>query len=467
MILGFGSVRLLEKLGIQPLMYHLNEGHCSFSSLQRIRILMHTGQSFEEALEKVRSSTLFTTHTPVPAGHDVFAFNLVNTYFVNLINEFGRENFFSLGSYDLGAGTGFNMTVLGMKSSYHCNAVSKIHQKLTISMFKPLLDDLKIEYGKNFNNIVALTNGVHVQSFVSETITEMFNLAKESWIATHDDYNAWVEILESLPNNIIWEFHLKAKDRLFRLIRETARRKLHAGEWDSQQALVSGSLLDPKVLTIGFARRFATYKRATLIFTDLQRLKRLLNNPHQPVQFVFAGKSHPLDDNGKKLIQEIVNHTKNPELNNRIAFIEDYDLAIAKILIQGVDIWLNTPLKPNEACGTSGMKASLNFIPNLSILDGWWAEGYNGENGWAINPENETNSDRSAQDWIDAKSLYEILENQVIPLFYDRQPDNFIPDGFIEIMKQAMVTAMTKFSSRRMVKDYIDNLYISIIKNSI
>ena len=466
MILGFGAVRLIEKLGIKPLMFHLNEGHCAFSSFERIRQNMKNGLSFELALKDVRSKTLFTTHTPVPAGHDVFPFNLINTYFMKLLNEIGKNNLFSLGTYNVGTGNGFNMTVLGIRTSNHYNAVSKLHREITLSMFQPLWKELIDTYGKQFNEIAAVTNGVHVPSFVSETFYELFNIVKDDWILSHDNQQTWLEMLDTLTNNDIWEYHNTAKERLFRLIRETARRKLQSREWTPEMALISGALFDPKVLTIGFARRFATYKRATLIFTDFQRLKRLVNDQHRPIQVVFAGKAHPSDDTGKRLIQEIVNNAKNPEMNNRIAFIEDYDLLISKILLQGVDIWLNNPIRPNEASGTSGMKASLNFIPNISSLDGWWAEGYNQENGWAINSQNQSNPDRSAQDWIDAKSLYEILENEVIPAFYDRQPDNNIPQTFIEIMRKSLFTTMTNFSAKRMLKEYIRNFYVPIIENS-
>ncbi|MFW9929126.1 MAG: alpha-glucan family phosphorylase [Candidatus Thorarchaeota archaeon] len=466
MILGFGAVRLLEKLNIKPLMFHLNEGHCSFSSIERIRQHINQGMTFEQALESVRKTTVFTTHTPVPAGHDVFPFNLMNTYFSKIINELGQKNLFSLGTYDVGTGIGFNMTVLGIKSSYHYNAVSKIHREVTLSMFEPLWKELKEQYGEKFNEIIAVTNGVHVPSFVSEVFYELFNIVKDNWVTIHDDKQTWLDMLDTITNNDIWEYHITAKERLFRLIRETARIKLQNGEWDSQMALVSGALLDPKVLTIGFARRFATYKRATLIFTDFNRLMRLVNDTYRPIQIVFSGKAHPSDDNGKKFIQEIINNAKNPKLANRVAFIEGYDLAISKIMLQGVDIWLNNPLKPNEASGTSGMKASLNFIPNFSVLDGWWAEGYNKENGWAINPQNQTNPDRSAQDWIDAKSLYEILENEIIPAYYNMEANENIPQRFIEIMRKSIFTAMTQFSAKRMLKEYAQNLYIPIIENS-
>ncbi|MHA2062494.1 MAG: alpha-glucan family phosphorylase, partial [Candidatus Sifarchaeia archaeon] len=458
------------RLGIEPAMYHLNEGHSSFSSIERIRQLIREKKiSFEDALLAVRQSTLFTTHTPVPAGHDVFPFRLMDSYFSKTIAELGTENFYSLGSYDFnqGAGMSFNMTALGMRTASRINAVSSLHRDISEKMFSNLWVQLKQKYGEKFNPLVHVTNGAHVASFVSETLQQFFNMVNDEWMAKHDDPVFWEQMLDRhvITDYDIWEYHRSTKEQLFDSIRETCRSNIQNGIWNMEMALISGALLDPKILTIGFGRRFATYKRATLIFSDVKRLKKIVNDPYRPVQFIFAGKAHPADDPGKALIQQIVNYAKNPELGHRIVFLENYDLVLAKTMLQGVDVWLNTPLKPNEASGTSGMKASMNFIPNLSILDGWWVEGYNGENGWVINPANKEENSREAQDWNDARSLYDILENEIIPLYYDSDPDN-IPFNWIKVLRQALLSNMPRFSARRMLKEYSRELYAKCLANN-
>ncbi len=466
LLLGFGSVRLFNKIGIKPAMYHLNEGHCSFSSVERIReLIVDGGMDFTAALQSVRKKTLFTTHTPVPAGHDVFPFWLIDTYFSGVAQELGKDNLYSLGSYDLGhgAGVGFNMTVLGMRTSTRFNAVAKLHKEISSKMFAPLFSELKNKYD-DFHPLDHVTNGTHVPSFVSQIYQNLFSMVNEDWLSYHDDPKFWERMLDKyvITDYEIWEYHLRAKQRLFERMRENSRENLQEGYWDKEMALVNGALLDPNVLTVGFARRFATYKRACLIFSDFKRLKKIVNDPYRPVQFIFTGKAHPADDAGKSLIQQIFNHARNPELGHRIAFIENYDLKTAKALLQGVDIWLNNPIRFNEASGTSGMKASMNFIPNFSILDGWWDEGYNRKNGWVINPENKEEKSRGAQDWNDAKSLYDVLENDIIPLFYDFEAKN-IPFQWVRVMREAALTVLPHFSARRMLKDYSKKLYTAIL----
>ena len=457
MILGLGAVRLFNKLKIKPSMYHLN---CSFSAIERIYNLLDEGKSFDDAVIEVRNHTVFTTHTPVPAGHDSFPFNLVETYFNEIyISKIGRENFFSLGRYRFEGNSfeGFNMSALGIRTAKQVNAVSKLHEEVSREMFQPLWDEINAKYNES-NTITHITNGVHVPSFVAEHIQDFLTMVDANWRDYYDDEDYWrkdLQKLGSVSNSQLWDVHTKSKNRLFRLIRETARNKIRSGEWNTEMAMISGVLFDPKVLTIGFARRFATYKRATLIFKDLDRLEKLVTDEYRPIQLVFAGKAHPNDDLGKKLIQDVYNYAKDKKFAHRIAFIEDYGLASAKMLLQGVDIWLNNPLRPNEASGTSGMKASCNFVPNFSILDGWWAEGYNQKNGWAINPENKAVED---QDSFDADSIYDTLEKVIVPLFYNT--DNFgTPNNFIEIMREAFISVLPTFSSRRMVKDYVKNLY--------
>jgi starch phosphorylase len=465
MILGFGAVQLFEKLGIQPDVWHLNEGHCAFSSIERIIKLMNNKNlSFEEALNEIRQNTVFTTHTPVPAGHDVFPFHLVESYFMNPIGMIGRENFFSLGTFDFekeGGSSGFNMTALGMRTSKRFNGVSKLHWNVSEKMFLRLWDELKNKY-KDFEPLTYITNGIHVPSFVSPHFKDMFEMTDEEWEKKHDDPNFWKldqPMMETITDNMIWEYHKVAKLRLMSYIRETARQKIKSGEWDCTHSIVNGALLDPDVLTFGFARRFATYKRATLIFTDFNRLSHLLNDEYRPIQIIFAGKAHPADDPGKRLIQEVIHNAKMKEIGHRVAFIENYDLVSAKLLFQGVDVWLNTPLRPNEASGTSGMKAACNFVPNLSVLDGWWAEGYNFRNGWAINPTNKEFADNTTQNWFDANTLYEILENEIIPAYYDCDSSG-IPIKWVAYMRHALISAIPIFTARRMLKEYAQNLYI-------
>ncbi|MFX1508493.1 MAG: alpha-glucan family phosphorylase, partial [Promethearchaeota archaeon] len=465
LLLGFGSVRLFNKIGIKPAIYHLNEGHCSFSSIERIReLIVDQGMDFNSAMQLVRKKTLFTTHTPVPAGHDVFPFWMIDTYFGVLAQELGKDNLYSLGSYDFGSGAGYNMTVLGMRTASRFNAVAKLHREVTLKMFAPLFAELENKYD-DFHPLDYVTNGTHVPSFVSQIYQEMYSLVDEEWLSKQDDQKFWDQMLDKYVTTDyqIWEYHLRAKLRLFERMRENSRENLQEGYWDKEMALVNGALLDPTVLTIGFARRFATYKRACLIFSDLKRLKKIINDPYRPVQFIFTGKAHPADDAGKSLIQQIFNHARSPELGHRIAFIENYDLKTAKALLQGVDVWLNNPIRYREASGTSGMKASMNFIPNFSILDGWWDEGYNGKNGWAINPENIEKKNRGAQDWNDAKSFYSILENEIIPLFYDY--DSNIPFEWIRVMREAAMTTLPHFSARRMLKDYSRKLYTALLAN--
>ncbi|MFX1511168.1 MAG: alpha-glucan family phosphorylase, partial [Promethearchaeota archaeon] len=450
-------------------LFHLNEGHCSFSSIERIRqLITNKGLNFDNALNEVRSKTVFTTHTPVPAGHDVFPLWLINTYFREIIDEIGKENFYSLGSYDFGSGegNGFNMTVLGIKTAYYTNAVSKLHLEVTNKMFQPLISGLKTKYS-NFKLMKSITNGVHVPSFLSEIYQRMFRTIDDNWLDHQDEPAFWDKILDkdTISDSQVWEYHLAAKRRLFKLIRENARNNQKSGYWNSEIALASGALLDPDVLTVGFARRFTTYKRAALLFSDFERLKKMIEDPYRPIQFIFAGKAHPNDDEGKLLIQQIYNYAKDPDLGYRIAFIENYDLKTAKILLQGVDVWLNTPRRYNEASGTSGMKACLNFIPNLSILDGWWAEGHNGLNGWAINPQNIEEKNMIAQDWTDAQSLYHILENQIIPVYYDSEPEG-VPFNWIKVMREAVRSTLPFFSARRMLKEYSLKLYAEILSNS-
>jgi len=454
-VLGIGGLRVVRALGIQPLAYHLNEGHSSFLVLERARELVEGGLSFEEAQEQIKATTLFTTHTPVAAGHDVFHYHLVEKYFHNYWPRLGlsREDFLALGHHANNR-HGFNMTALAMHMCGRRNAVSELHGEVSRRMWQSLWpekeeDEIPIDH---------VTNGIHVPSWIGGAMHRLYRRhISPDWVESHDDPRLWERITD-VPDDELWEAHTHLKGKLITFMRERSRRRRMEGQMTPEQVLCSGTFLDPDALTIGFARRFATYKRATLLFHDLERLKRMLHDRYRPVQFIFSGKAHPADDAGKRLLQEIYNTAKDPSTGGRIAFIEDYDMQVARYLVQGVDVWLNTPRRPHEASGTSGQKVALNGIPNLSVLDGWWAEGYNGANGWAINPAEEY-EDRRAQDAADAELLYSLLENEVVPLFYERDADD-VPRSWVRVMKEAVRTAVPVFCTRRMVKEYTEKFYV-------
>jgi len=455
-ILGIGGVRALRALGASPSVWHLNEGHAGFVVLQRIREFVDQGSSFESALEEVRRTTVFTTHTPVPAGHDAFNFQLVEKHLAGAWGSLGplRSRFLALGEHDSGGGPQFNMTALALRASASVNGVSQLHGEVTRQMWSSIWPDkahtdLPIKF---------ITNGVHVPTWVSNDMGQLF--AKhlgEDWIERHDDPALWDRIL-SVPDEELWRVRLSLRNYLFSFIRQRARALWSQDRLSSSRVQAAGTLLDSDALTIGFARRFTGYKRPDLVFRDPERLARILTAPGRPVQIVFAGKSHPADDTGKHRLQGVYHHALDPAFAGRIAFVEDYDLHVAHFLVQGCDIWLNNPRKPLEASGTSGMKASINGVPHMSIGDGWWAEAYNGKNGWLIDGGN-TSGDEGAVDAADADALYRLLEEQVVPAFYDRGSD-FIPHRWLQIVKESIRTVAPQFSTRRMVKEYVERMYL-------
>lgn len=454
-ILGIGGLRVLRAAGLDPVVYHLNEGHSAFATLERTRELVESGLAFDEARGAVQASTVFTTHTPVPAGHDVFPFELVDKYFHSYWNSLGidREQFLQLGCCE-SKDQAFNMTVLALHMSGYRNGVSKLHGRVSRAMWRAAWPEL----GEDEVPITHVTNGVHVPSWVGEAMNRIYRKhLGPDWLDRHDEPVLW-ERLADVPDDELWAAHLHLKRKLMTLIRERTRRRRMAGQMDAEQVLCAGTFLDPDALVIGFARRFATYKRAALVLQDVERLKRLLHDPYQPVQFIFAGKAHPADEEGKRLLQRVYQAAKDPAMGGRIAFVEDYDLQVARYLVQGVDVWLNTPRIPHEASGTSGQKAAINGIPNLSILDGWWAEGYAGSNGWAIGATQEPGAE-PASDAEDAESLYRLLEDEVVPLFYRRDADS-VPRGWVHLMKEAIRTAAPIFCARRMVKEYTERFYV-------
>ncbi|UCE14119.1 MAG: alpha-glucan family phosphorylase [Candidatus Heimdallarchaeota archaeon] len=451
-VLGFGAVRILSHLGYKPEIYHLNEGHTSFVALELLRREMaENGLTFEEAIQIVKKKIIFTTHTPVPAGHDQFAFDLVSKYFQKYWEGLGinREKFLTLGAFDWGYGQGprFNMTALGIRLSRYQNAVSKLNREVSREMWTELFSTPEFE---DLPLIEYVTNGIHVPTWISPPFQTLYKkYLGKNWLKRQDDPDLW-EKIDDIPDEDLWFCREKAKDRMFIFLRERARIKRIEENKDSRQTLAAGALLDPHTLTIGFARRFATYKRAQLIFQDIERLKKNLLDPYTPVQIIFAGKAHPADDPGKSVLQQIYKKAIDPSIGGRVAFIEDYDMQVGRYLVQGCDIWLNTPQKPFEASGTSGMKAAINGGINFSILDGWWPESYDGSNGWFIGgkePENQ-------QDVFDANSFYDILENEVRPLFYHRY-GNGIPTDWIKVVRNSIKSVTPAFSARRMLKEYV------------
>ena len=454
-VLGIGGVRVLRALGIEPAVWHLNEGHAAFVALQRIRELVERGSSFDAALEEVRQSTVFTTHTPVPAGHDAFPFQLVEKHLAGCWGEMGqyRQRFLALGEYDNGGGPQFNMTALAMRTAAHINGVSALHGEVTREMWQPIWPDVSREKVP----VKSITNGVHVPTWIAGPILELFNRhLGPNWLDRHDDPDFW-EQLSDIPDGDIWAARRTLRDELFVFIRERLRQRWASERVNPLQIVRGGSMLDPQALTIGFARRFAAYKRPELIFHDSARLARILTSSDRPVQIVFAGKAHPADDPAKHQLQQVFRRTLDPAFAGRVAFIDDYDLHVAHCLVGGCDVWLNNPRKPLEASGTSGMKASLNGVPHLSIGDGWWAEGYQGRNGWLI--ESHTNrDDHAATDAADADALYRLLEEQIVPAFYERD-EHQVPRRWIEIVREAMRSNLPQFSARRMLKQYITEMY--------
>jgi starch phosphorylase len=461
-ILGIGGVRVLKVLGIKPSVWHANEGHTAFMMIERVRQKMEEGMTFDEASRSVRESTVFTTHTPVPSGHDVFSAQLVEKYLGGYLSSFGigMESFLGLGRADSADNQSFNMTAFALHMAAHRNAVSELHGQVTRKMWHTMWPDLQ----ENKVPILHVTNGIHVPTWVSREFDQLFdNYMGKDWLQRRDDSDVWEGIL-NIPDKEFWEVRQLLKNKLIDNILERAQRNWADGKMTAQQILTSGVLLHPKVFTIGFARRFTAYKRATLLYYDLERLKALVRDRWRPVQIVFAGKSHPDDHPSKQLLRQVYEVASSPDCLGRIVFIEDYDIHIAHYLTQGVDVWLNTPRRLNEACGTSGMKASMNGVPHLSVRDGWWHEGYNGKNGWAIGSGPEM-AYSDEEDKTDAEALYRLLEEQIVPMYYDRDRSG-LPLKWIAIAKEAMRTTVSSFCARRMMKEYIEKMYSIALKPS-
>ncbi|MBL7209243.1 MAG: alpha-glucan family phosphorylase [Dehalococcoidia bacterium] len=455
-VLGIGGVRALRALGIEPAIWHANEGHTAFMMLERVRELVENGLAFAEAASRVRATTVFTTHTPTPAGNDVFSLDLMEKHFHRYWDTLGlnRDTFLELGMQESDK-TVFNMTVLGLRMADQRNGVSQLHGGVCRRMWHSLWPDVE----EKDVPIGSVTNGIHVPTWAAPQMARLYRrYLAQDWLKRHDDPALWQQVLD-IPDEDLWAVRRWLKYKLISSVRDRARKRWSEDHVPPVQALAMGALLDTEVLTLGFSRRFTDYKRAALILHDADRLKRILCNELRPVQIIFAGKAHPDDERGKQLIQEAYNVAKDPEFGGRIAFVEDYDMHMARYLVHGTDAWLNTPRRLEEASGTSGQKAALSGVLNLSVLDGWWYEGYNGVNGWAIR-EDVGIFDSPDQDKSDAEELYSLLEEKVVPLYYDRDM-NGVPHGWITVIKEAIRSNAPLFSARRMAKEYTEKMYLT------
>ena len=459
-ILGIGGVRVLRALGITPGCWHANEGHAAFMLLERVRELVVGGASFEAAREEVRRTTIFTTHTPVPAGHDRFDVEQVRGCAgADFLADFGdaREDALATGVRPLQSPTVFEMTVLALRLAGHVNGVAKRHGAVSREIWRDLWGDRPVDEVP----IGSITNGVHLATWLANPMMRLFDHhLGHDWGMRLEDPEIWDAVM-GLDARELWSTHKELKSVLVHHLREEARRRWTHEYREAAQVVAAGALADPSAFTIGFARRFATYKRADLLFRDKQRLKKILTDPRRPVQLIISGKAHPADDPGKEVLQSLYHFARDPMFEGRVVFLEDYGMQLAHMLVQGVDLWLNVPLVPREACGTSGMKAALNGVPQLSTLDGWWEEGYTGRNGWAI-PKARADEDADA---VDAEHLYRLLEDEVVPMWYDRDSHG-VPRAWMQRMKESIRVAGKRFTARRMLQEYAERYYAPILSKA-
>ena len=463
-LLGMGGLRALRMLGYNPSVWHMNEGHSAFLILERASELVAGGRSTEEALKVVRATNIFTTHTPVAAGNDEFPLWLTDKYFSHIWPELKltRDQFIDLARHKVQWGDTFSMPMLALRYSAASNAVSELHGKVARRMWHEMWPDLREDQVP----IGHITNGIHTNTWLARRMGILYDrYLGPDWRDHIQEGEVWDQI-NSIPDEQLWSVRRHLKRKLVAYLHDLARYRWMKGGVHPVQTLAAGVLLDPNALTIGFARRFAPYKRANLILRDMDRLLGLLNRPGMPVQIIFAGKSHPDHESGKLLIQEVYRAVKNSRGGGRLVFVEEYDMNLARYLVQGVDIWLNTPRRPNEASGTSGQKAALNGALNFSVLDGWWREGYNGKNGWAIGEDREyDNPDQ--QDQADSDSLIEILENEIIPLYYTERTADGMPVEWISRIKESIRTLAPQFSMRRMVIEYLETMYLTPMRKPV
>lgn len=457
-LLGIGGVRALRALHIIPNVCHMNEGHAAFLALERIRLVMEKRKiSFNESKEIVRAGNVFTTHTPVEAGIDHFPSDMLDKYFAKYIKSFGlsRDEFLGLGRQNpRDQFETFCMAVLALKLAGHANGVSQLHGEVSRAMWKNTWPELPEEQLP----LTSITNGVHTRTWMSGQMAQLLiRYLGTRWLEDSTDHNVWRRVAK-IPDAELWRTRQSTRERLVDFARRRLKGQLQQVGATAKEIATADEVLDPEVLTIGFARRFATYKRGTLLLRDLDRLDRILNNSDMPVQIIFAGKAHPHDTEGKELIRQIVQVSHQERFRHRIVFIEDYDMEVARYLVQGVDVWLNTPRRPLEASGTSGMKVAFNAGLNLSVLDGWWCEGYQGNNGWAIG-KGEVYEDVEYQNQVESRALYDLLEKEVVPHFYERSSDG-VPRSWIATMKSSLQSLCPVFSTDRMVEEYAQLSYI-------
>lgn len=459
-VLGIGGVRALEAMGIPGKIYHMNEGHSAFLALERIRMqLAKTNMTFDEARQHVMATNIFTTHTPVPAGIDMFPPELVARFFRNYYPSLNldEEGFLALGREDVAnRKQGFSMAVLAIRLADTYNGVSQLHGDVSRRMWHNIWPGVPVPEVP----IKSVTNGIHTRTWLSPEIVYVLDrYLGEPWQNDPADQTVWEDVV-SIPDEELWRAHERCREKLVVWARQQLREQLTRRGATFEAINAADAVFDPEALTIGFARRFATYKRGALLLRDIERLKRLLEDTKRPIQFIFAGKAHPADHEGKELIKSIVNFARDPAFRRKFAFIENYDMNVARYLVQGVDVWLNTPRRPYEASGTSGMKAAANGVLNCSVLDGWWVEGYamDPSVGWAIG-HGENYSDPNYQDQIESQALYDILEQQIIPTFYNRGIDG-VPHEWVRRMKQCMRILAPTFSTNRMVREYAESFYI-------
>ncbi|MBI4979229.1 MAG: alpha-glucan family phosphorylase [Spirochaetes bacterium] len=456
-LLGVGGVRAFKKLGIEPTVYHMNEGHSAFLTIERMRMyVQEKNLSLFDAAQIVYATSVFTTHTPVPAGNDSFTSALMHKYFTEYVERFGLkiDRFLRWGRQNPDdVNENFCMTVLALNCSAFANGVSKLHGVVSRHMWQRVWPDVPVDELP----IAHITNGIHTESWISFEMQGLYDrYLSPKWRTDPVNWEHWRRI-EQIPDAEIWRIHERRKERLISFVRERVKEQMRQKGYPQSEIEGADSILDTESLTIGFSRRFATYKRGSLIFHDLERIKKILANKECPVQIIFAGKAHPHDNEGKEIIRYLSQIARRDEFRNHVVFIEDYDINVARYLVQGVDIWLNNPRRPEEASGTSGMKGPVNGVINLSILDGWWDEAYNGENGWAIG-RGEEYTEYKYQDDVESRALYNVLEKDIIPLFYDRTHGE-IPRGWVKKMKSSIMSVCPVFNTNRMVQDYTRMFY--------
>ena len=459
-VLGIGGVQLLRELGLNPTIYHMNEGHSAFLTLQLIKNTMKDKQvSFEIAKEIVTAQTAFTTHTPVPAGNDIFDLGLIDKYFTGIWSEFGisREEFLKLGMKETqGLEPGFNMGILALKIAGKKNGVSKLHGAVSRELFSEVWPDI----AANESPITHVTNGVHTCSWLAPNIKKLYNeYLIPYWQDNIQDDSTWKKI-KNIPDEKLRQEHVERKEKLINLVKKNITERFRRNGYNYEDINDVVNKLNPNALLIGFSRRFATYKRATLIFRDIERLTQILNQENRPVQIIFAGKAHPADVEGQNLIKQIHEISLMPQFKGKIFLLENYNISLARYLISGVDVWLNNPRRPMEASGTSGQKASVNGVINFSVLDGWWAEAYDSTNGWAIGTETDYDS-YEIQDNADSDSIYNILENKIIPTYYKNVENGYSKD-WLKYMKNSIITTGGKYSTSRMLVDYMEKIYMPL-----